>query len=108
MQMSSLKSFVILDKDDEGNFHKAVNLALMLDRVDFSIDSYPINSKGYPLIRKALLRGKGKETLVDDDEEDVEDIGGVGGTPSSSLQTWAPRILLTTMFLLDMAASTTP
>ena len=38
----------------------------------------------YLQIRKALLRGKGKAPLVDDDEKDVEDIGGVGGTPSSS------------------------
>ena len=57
----------------------------MLDRKDFSIDGYPIDSKKYPLIRKALLRGKGKAVQVDEEEEeDVEDIGGVGGTPSSS------------------------
>ena len=56
----------------------------MLDRIDFSNDSYPINSKRYPLIGKALLRGKEKVALVDEEEEDVEDIRGVDGTPSSS------------------------
>ena len=39
----------------------------------------------HPLIGKALLRGKGKAALVEEDEEeDVEDIGAIGGTPSSS------------------------
>ena len=83
--MSSLKSFVILDKDDEENFDEASNLTLTLDRVDFSIDGYPLDSKRYPLIGKALLRGKEKAAVVDDNEEDVEDIRGVGGTPSSSI-----------------------
>ena len=84
MQMSSLKSFVILDKNDEENFDKASDLALMLDCIDFSVDNYPVDSKRYPLIGKALFRGKGKAALVDDEEEDFEDIGSVGGTPSSS------------------------
>ena len=56
----------------------------MLDWVDFSVDGYPVNSKRYPLIGKALFRRKGKAVVVDNDEEDVEDIGGVGGTPSLS------------------------
>ena len=85
MQMSSLKSFVVLDKDDEENFDEASDLALMLDCIDFSIDKiYPVDNMRYPLIGKALLRGKGKAVVVDDDEKDIEDIGGVGGTPSSS------------------------
>ena len=84
MQMSSLKSFVISDEDSEENFDKASDLALTLDRIDFSIDDYQVNSKKYPLIGKALLRGKGKPALVDEEEEDAKDIGGVGGTPSSS------------------------
>ena len=60
MQMTSLKSFVISDEDDEKNSNGASDLALTLDRIDFSIDSYPVDSKKYPLIGKALLRGKGK------------------------------------------------
>ena len=56
----------------------------MLDHVDFSIDGYPVDSKRCTLIGKVLLKGKGKAVVVDNDEEDVEDIGGVGGTPSSS------------------------
>ena len=84
MQMSSLKSFVILDEDNKENFNEASDLALMLDCIDFFVDGYPVDSKRYPLIGKALLRGKGKATLVDNKEGDVEDIGGVGGTPSSS------------------------
>ena len=63
MQMSSLKSFVVSDKE---NFDKASDLAVTLDRVDFSTDDYPINSKRYPLIEKARLRGKGKAVVVDD------------------------------------------
>ena len=82
--MSSLKSFIILDEDDEENCNEAADLALTLDWVDFPIDSYLVDSKRHRLIGKALLRGKGKAALVNDDEEDVEDIGGVGGTPSSS------------------------
>ena len=84
MQMSSLKSFVILDEEDEENFDEVSNLALTLDRRDFSVDGYPIDSKKYPLFGKALLRGKGKAALVEEDEEDIKDIGAVGGTPSSS------------------------
>ena len=57
--MSSLKSFVILDEDDKENFDEASNLALMLDRIDFSVSGYPFNSKRYPLIGKVLLRGEG-------------------------------------------------
>ena len=60
------------------------DLALTLDRRDFSVDGYPVDSKKYPLIGKALLRGKGKATLVEEDKEDTEDIGAVGGTPNSS------------------------
>ena len=83
--MLSLKSFVISDKEDEENFDGVSDLALTLDRRDFSVDGYPVDSKKYPLIGKALLRGKGKATLVEEDKkEDVEDIGAVGGTPSSS------------------------
>ena len=83
--MSSLKSFVISNKKDEENFDGVSDLALTLDRRDFSIDRYPIDNKKYPLIGKALLRGKEKAVqVVEEEEEDVEDIGGVGGTPSSS------------------------
>ena len=81
--MSSLKSFVISDKKDEENFDGVSDLALTLDRRDFSINGYSVDSKKYLLIGKALLRGKRKAALVEE-EEDVEDIGGVGGTPSSS------------------------
>ena len=83
--MSSLKSFVISDEEDEENFDGVSDLALTLDRRDFSVDGYPVDSKKYPLIEKAFLRGKGKAALVEEDkEEDVEDIGAVDGTPSSS------------------------
>ena len=84
--MSSLKSFVISDEEDEENFDGVSDIALTLDRRDFSVDGYPVDSKKYPLIGKALLRGKGKAIQVEEEEEeeDVEDIGGVGGTPSSS------------------------
>ena len=58
--MLSLKSFVVSDKEDEENFDGVSDLALTLDRRDFSVDGYPIDSKKYPLIGKALLRGKGK------------------------------------------------
>ena len=82
--MSSLKSFVISNEEDEENFDGVSDLALTLDRRDFSVDGYPVDSKKYPLIRKAFLRGKGKAALVEEDEEDTEDIGAMGGTPSSS------------------------
>ena len=82
--MSSLKSFVISDEEDKENFDGVSDLALTLDRRDFSVDGYLVDSKKYPLIGKALLRGKGKAALVEEDEEDTEDIGAVGGTPSSS------------------------
>ena len=83
--MSSLKSFVVSDKEDEENFDGVSNLALTLDRRDFSVDGYAVDSKKYPLIGKALLREKEKAVQVEEEEEeDVEDIGGVGGTPSSS------------------------
>ena len=81
--MSSLKSFVISDEEDKENFDGVSDLALTLDRRDFSVDGYLVDNKKYPLIGKALLRGKGKVVQVEE-EEDVEDIGGVGGTPSSS------------------------
>ena len=84
MQISSLKSFVILDEEDEETFDGVSDLALTLDRRDFSVDGYPVDNKKYPLIGKALLRGKGKAALVEEEEEDTEDIGAVGGTPSSS------------------------
>ena len=82
--MSSLKSFVISDEEDEENFDGVSDLALTLDRKDFFVDGYPVDSKKYPLIEKALLRGKGKAALVEEDKEDTEDIGAVGSTPSSS------------------------
>ena len=84
MQMLSLKSFVISDEDDEENFDEVFDLALTLDRIDFSVDGYCGDSKNYPLIRKVLLRRKEKAALVDEEKEDAEDIGGVGSTPSSS------------------------
>ena len=84
MQMLSLKSFVILDEEDKENFDGTYDLGLMLERIDFFVDDYPVDSKKYLLIEKALLRGKGKAALVEKEEEDAKDIGGVGGTPSSS------------------------
>ena len=45
MQMSSLKSFVILNEDDKENFDEASNLALMLDRIDFCVNGYLVDSK---------------------------------------------------------------
>ena len=86
--MSSLKSFVISDEEDEENFDKVSDLALTFDRRDFFINGYSVDNKNYPVIGKALLRGKGKAVQVEEEEEeeeDVEDIGGVGGTPSSSI-----------------------
>ena len=82
--MSSMKSFVISNKDDKENFDEADNLAFTLDSIDFAIDGYLVDSKRYPQIGKALLGRKGKASLVDDDEKDVKDIGGVGSTPSLS------------------------
>ena len=105
--MSSLKSCVILDDDDEENFVKATDLALTFDQADFSIDSYPVNNKRYPLIGKAFLRRKGKATLVNNDEEDVEDIGDVGGTPNSSIANLDSEHSLSMLFLLDRIASAT-
>ena len=58
--MSSLKSFVVSDEEDEENFDRVSDLALTLDRRDFSVDGYPVDNKKYPLIGKALLRGKEK------------------------------------------------
>ena len=77
--MLSLNSFVVLNIDDKENLDEAANLALRLDRLNFFV-----YSKRYLLIGKVLLRGKGKAAVVDNDEEDVEDIGGIGGTPNSS------------------------
>ena len=85
MQISSLKSFVISDEEDEENFDGVSDLALTLERRDFSVVGYPVDSKKYPLKGKGLPRGKGKAALVKEDEEDTEDIGAVGGTPSSSI-----------------------
>ena len=105
--MSSLKSFVILNEEDEENFDGVSDLALTLDRRDFSVDGYPVDSKKYPLIRKALLRGKEKAALVEEDEEDIEDIRAMGGTPSSSTRTWSRTIRSMMLFLLDRLASAT-
>ena len=82
--MLSLKSFVISDEEDKENFDRVSDLALTLDHRDFSVDGNPVDSKKYLLFGKALLRGKEKVALVEEDEEDTEDIGAVGGTLSSS------------------------
>ena len=81
------------------------DLALTLDRRDFSVNGYPVNSKKYPLIRKALLRGKEKAVQVEEEEEgeDVEDIGGVGGTPSSSTANLESDDLLDDVVPLEQA-----
>ena len=83
--MSSLKSFVLFDEEDKENFDGVSDLALTLDCRDFSVDGYPVDSKKYPLFGKALLRGKGKAALVEEDEEHTKYIGAVGGTPSLSI-----------------------
>ena len=49
MQMSSLKSFVISDEEDEENFDGVSDLALTLERRDFFVDGYPVDNKKYPL-----------------------------------------------------------
>ena len=108
MQMLSLKSFVILDEEDKENFDRASDLAVTLDRIDFSVDGYPVDSKKYPLIGKALLRGKEKAALVKEEEEDAENIGGVGGTPSSStVNLESDDSLDDVVSLLDRPASAT-
>ena len=53
MQMSSMKSFVILDE--------ATDLAFTLDQVDFAIDGYLVKIRGN-LDRKGASKGEGKGT----------------------------------------------
>ena len=103
--MSSLKSFVISDEKDEENFDGVSDLALTLDRRDFSVDGYPVDSKKYPLIGKALLRGKEKAALVEEDEEGTKNIGAVGGTPSSSTDNLESNDLLDDVVPLGQAST---
>ena len=48
MQMSSVNAFVISNEDDEVTFAGAHEIGLGLDKIDFSINGYPVNENIFP------------------------------------------------------------
>ena len=67
MQMSSVIAFLISDEDDEVTFAGAHEIGLGLDRIDFSINGYPIDEDIFPRVSGAAA--KGKSIVIEDVEE---------------------------------------
>lgn len=56
--MLSLDTFIILDVDDVKDILKAWQQRKTLDPINFPIGGYPVDANNYPIIGKALLKGK--------------------------------------------------
>ena len=55
-QMSSVNAFVISDEDDEVTFARAHEVGLGLDRIDFSINGYPVDEVIFPRVSGTAKR----------------------------------------------------
>jgi hypothetical protein len=82
--MLSLETFVISDSDDEDDIDDALNEGKGLDPLDFSVDGYPVDEKIYPMVAKAIAKGKSRAHADEDEEVEEEDIPTREDTPTSS------------------------
>src|SRR5579875_3846880 len=76
--MLSLETFVISDEDDEDDIDDALDAGKDLDPLDFSVDGYPVDEMIYPMVAKAIAKGKSRARVDEDEEVEEDDI------PSSS------------------------
>ena len=83
-QMLSISAFVVADDSDSSNMSEAQSLGLSLDTNDFSIDGYYVDKDRFPVLGKAVRKGKGRAQEQSEDVEDEEDAPIEDRTPSSS------------------------
>ena len=69
--MSGCQNFCICETDSAGAYREKSNLALNLDKDDFVLGGYAVDSAKYPL--KPRPKGKGKARVVEEEEEDVDE-----------------------------------
>ena len=67
--MSGCQNFCICETDSAGAYRENSNLALNLDKDDFVLGGYAVDSAKYPL--KPRPKGKGKARVVEEEEEEV-------------------------------------
>ena len=79
--MSGCQNFCICETDSAGAYREKSNLALNLDKDDFVLGGYAVDSAKYPL--KPRPKGKGKARVVEEeeeedvDEEEEEEVAGL-------------------------------
>ena len=69
--MSGCQNFCICETDSAGAYREKSNLALNLDKDDFVLGGYAVDSAKYPL--KPRPQGKGKARVVEEEEEEDVD-----------------------------------
>lgn len=82
--MLSLETFVISDYDDEDAIEDALNEGKGLDPLDFSVDGYPVDEKIYPMVAKAIAKGKSRARADEEEEFEEEEIPTRADTSTSS------------------------
>lgn len=66
-QMLSLNTFVISDDNDSNDLSEAESSGLELDQLDFFIDGYYVDERRFPVLGKALLKGKARAQEENED-----------------------------------------
>ena len=79
--MSSVNAFVISDEDDEVTIARAHEVGLGLDKIDFSINGYPVDEVIFPRVSGAAAKGKAA-AIEEVEEGEEEDVPSRLGSPS--------------------------
>lgn len=82
--MLSLNSFVIADDSDANHLSDAESSGLELDQLDFFVDGYHVDERRFPVLGKALIKGKARVQEENEDFWGDEELPTHGYTPSSS------------------------
>lgn len=82
--MLSLQTFVIENIEDKDDVMDALKDGKSLDPYDFSIHGYAVDETKYPVMGKAVLKGKARAREEEDQEYEEEESAEAADTPSSS------------------------
>lgn len=89
--MLSLQTFVIEDIEDKDDVLDALADGKSLDPYDFSIHGYAVDESKYPMMGKALSKGKSRMRDEEDEDYEEEDVAGGADTPFSSDFDFSPE-----------------
>ena len=71
--MSGCQNFYICETDSTGVYREKSNLALILDKGDFVVSEYAVDSAKYPLKPRPKEKRKARVVEEEEEEEDVDE-----------------------------------